>query len=145
MSKIETGRHVIIVDDDDEDVFAIRRAFSKYDDTIQLKHLSDGAKAVDHLLAIQEFRDLPDLILLDINMPRVNGFETLQALRSSNLTRHLPIIILSTSDSVREIRQAYASGANAHMGKPSSMSRLQEFVRAIALFWLDTAALPNRG
>lgn len=144
MDTIATGGNVIIVDDDDEDVFAIRRAFSKYDDSIQLNHLSDGAMAVDHLLAVQEFTDLPDLVLLDINMPRVNGFETLQALRSSTLTRHLPIIMFSTSDSVREIRQAYAAGANAHMVKPNSMSELQEFVRAIALFWLTSAALPNR-
>ena len=135
---------ILIVDDDHEDVFAIRRAFSKLEYDIDLHHLSDGAAAVEYLLDVQNLDGLPDLVLLDINMPRVNGFETLQALRSSDMTQHLPVVMLSTSDSVPEVRRAYASGANAHLVKPSSMSRLTTMAQAIVDFWLVTAELPSR-
>ncbi|MEM7438339.1 MAG: response regulator [Pseudomonadota bacterium] len=136
---------VVIIDDDDEDVFAVRRAFSKSDPSIDLKHISDGVAAVDYLLSYTDYSDLPDLVLLDIKMPGMNGFEILRALRSSDISRHLPIIMFSTSASPKEIRQAYSGGANAHLIKPNSMSELQEFAQAIAVFWLSAATLPNRG
>lgn len=143
LQSIATPR-ILIVDDDDEDVFAIRRAFSKLDESIELHHLCDGAAAVEYLLDVKELRHLPDLVLLDINMPRVNGFDTLKALRSSDLTQHLPVVMLSTSDSVPEIRRAYASGANAHLVKPSSMAKLTFMAKAIVDFWMTAAALPNK-
>ncbi len=135
---------MVVIDDDHEDFFAVRRAFSEHDPEIEMIHLSDGALAMETLLAVHSYAELPDIVLLDINMPRVDGYETLAALRSSDLTRHLPVIMFSTSDSGSEILKSYAAGANAHMVKPSSMQELHAFARAISIFWLESAAIPSQ-
>lgn len=135
-------QRILIVDDDFEDVFAVRHAFEKLGKDIEVMHLPDWAVAVDFLLSADNKRDLPTIVLLDINMPKVNGFETLTAMRASDLTNALPVIMFSTSDAAPDVKKSYSLGANAYLVKPSSIKTLQTFVQAINDFWLKTVALP---
>lgn len=135
---------IVIIDDDDEDVFAIRRAFEKAGTTVELVHFEDGRSALDALRALEDRRQLPRLILLDIHMPNMDGFDVLLELRRSGPNRQVPVLMFSTSDSDQEVERAYSSGANAHLVKPSSMSDLQIVARAIHDFWLIAANPLNR-
>ena len=141
---IPNGPYLLVVDDDEEDVFAFKWALKSVSPEVQVVHTTDGAAALDFLLALTEEDDLPQIILVDINMPGVNGFETLAAIRNSKITQHLPVIMFSTSDSPTEIRNAYLAGANAHLVKRNSIKELKVMASALATFWLQQAALPGR-
>jgi CheY-like chemotaxis protein len=137
------NNYVLIIDDDEEDVFALKWALDRSLTKMDVIHIEDGAEALEFLLSLDAAEELPDLVILDINMPGVNGYDTLAAIRSSDMTRHIPVLMFSTSDSPQEIRKSYLAGANAHLVKPNSIRGLQLLAEAVTQFWLKTAALPN--
>ena len=138
------NNYVLIIDDDEEDVFALKWALDRSLTKMEVVHIDDGAAALDFLLSIEKAVELPDLIILDINMPGVDGYDTLAAVRSSDITRHIPALMFSTSDSPKEIKKSYLNGANAHLVKPNSIRGLQLLAESVAQFWLKNVALPNR-
>lgn len=144
MTDVPTDSYVLIVDDDEEDVFAFKLAMKYSLAGISLVHIDDGAKAVDFLLKKAGNSALPELVLVDINMPGVNGYDTLAAIRSSKITRHLPVLMFSTSDSPKEVQRSYLEGANAHLVKPNSIEELRALTTSIAQFWLKFARLPTQ-
>ncbi|MEM9968111.1 MAG: response regulator [Pseudomonadota bacterium] len=144
MTEKPSTNYVLIVDDDEEDVFALKWALDRSLAQMDAVHIDDGADALDFLLSMTEVRELPDLVILDINMPGVDGYETLAAIRASDITAHIPVLMFSTSDSAQEIKKSYLSGANAHLVKPNSIRGLQLVAESVSQFWLNTAALPNK-
>ena len=96
------------------------------------------AENVDQAIALVE-RTSPDLILLDINMPGMNGFDVLSFLRSRKEGRCLPIVMLTTSSSKEDITKAYELGANAYMVKPASLDGMKSLARTFEAFWVSTA------
>ena len=136
------NRQILMADDDADDRFLVQAAFEDsnivnpvifFEDGEQLlNHLTDGSSEVS-----------PLLILLDLNMPKVDGREVLKMLRNNALWNTIPIIIFSTSNSPRDINTAYELGANCYIIKPSSYEGLKEAVMNIQKFWLQTAILPN--
>ena len=137
------GSYVLIVDDDEEDVFAFKWAMEAQGSKIETVHIDDGAQALDFLLSKTDPEDLPQIVLLDINMPGVDGFETLGAIRNSDIVKHLPVLMFSTTDSPKEVRKSYVLGANAHLVKPNSIKDLKVMSAAVVQFWLRHAALPQ--
>lgn len=89
--------------------------------------------------------DLPDLILLDLNLPRLNGIDLLKRIRShaNQKVKLLPVIILSTSQSQLDINEAYAAGANCFVSKPLDFKKFLVAIKDISRFWLETAAVPQ--
>jgi two-component system response regulator len=91
----------------------------------------DGAEALDYLHVT-----VPDLILLDMNLPRINGLEVLRQIRASPRTRHVPVVILTSSAHAEDIARSYELGANSLVGKPRDPLRFADAIREIASYWL---------
>ena len=121
---------ILMVDDDPDDRHLSQIAFRRLKADGSLDFVSSGQELIDHLNSVGD-RGLPDLILLDINMPGKNGFETLTEIRADPGLKHLKIKIFSTSDSVADMTKAKERGADGYLVKPSDLNQLVETFREI--------------
>ncbi len=133
---------ILLVEDDPGDVFRIQRAFRKTNLASSLEVVSDGEKAIYYLSGEELYQDrdrypLPSLVLLDLKLPRVSGFEVLSWLRNKSNIKHLPVVILTSSDQQVDIERAYTLGANSYLAKPPDPSVLLEMVQVLGLYWLS--------
>ena len=136
-----SAHHILLVEDNPDDVELTRLAFAEAGGAHRLHAVGDGAEALDYLLARgrhadRDGADLPALVLLDLNLPRLDGREVLQAIRADPATRALQVVVLTTSAEPRDVDQAYALGANSYIQKPVEFERFVEAVRQIGLYWL---------
>ncbi len=144
----QRARTVLLMADDDEDdcllmAGAIREAFQ----TDNFHCLKDGQELLDYLFhrGFYEDNDLfpsPDLIFLDLNMPKKDGRQTLKEIKTDPQLRMIPVIIYTTSSSQQEIELCYKLGANSYIVKPISFERLVETVRCLNKYWFEVATLP---
>ena len=136
-----SSHDILLVEDNPDDVELTRLAFAEAGEPHRLHVVSDGAEAVDYLLgrgrhATRGATDLPALVLLDLNLPRLDGREVLQAIRADDTTRRLPVVVLTTSAEPSDVEQAYALGANSYIQKPVEFERFVEVVRQVGRYWL---------
>ncbi len=132
---------VLLVEDDPNDAFLVTRAFKKAGLAHTVVHLKDGQEAVEHLSSLSAVpgrttSSLPELMLLDLKMPRLNGFEVLQWLRVRPEFKKLPVIVLSSSDHERDKAEARSLGATDYFRKPSDPADLLGLVRLWDTRWL---------
>jgi CheY-like chemotaxis protein len=144
---MKSGWHVLLAEDDDNDVTFLRRAFRQAEITNPLQVVSDGQAAIDYLSGNGPFSDrsqypLPALVLLDLKMPRKTGLEALQWIRDQQNFFALPIIMLTSSVHPTEIGAAYHAGANAFVTKPSGIPERTELAKMIKGFWLTFNEIP---
>lgn len=134
-----------MVDDSLADVFFIREAFEQENLAGQIEVVRDGEEAMDFLNKQGAYQDspTPNLILLDLNMPRKSGQQTLAEIKSHAQLRKLPVIVLTTSDDPIDIETAYESYANCYITKPVDFLGYASVVRRIKEFWLSLAKLPT--
>lgn len=142
-----TLHDVLLVEDSFADVVLMEEAFEAVVKHLRLSQVGDGAQALAFLRREGRYAAAarPKLMLLDLNMPRLNGFEVLSALRADPVWRSLPVLVLSTSQDEGDVERAYALGANAYLSKPRDLSGFFELVRLIEQFWLTSARLPSGG
>ena len=131
---------ILLIDDSEADVYLFQEAFRGLQSIHELEIARDGEGALQHLHAAATRQDLPALILLDLNLPKLNGFEVLRAIRADSRLRLVPVIVVSSSSDVRQVRQAYELGANAYMVKP--LADFVDLVGDFERFWLQRAELP---
>jgi two-component system response regulator len=131
---IPEGRTVLLVEDDPDERELAVRAFSQADAAGTLLVATDGEAALAALLAPE--RPLPDLVLLDMNLPRLDGAEVLRRLRAHERTRLVPVVVLSSSTEDRDVEQSYAAGANGYVRKPVSFTEFVEVSRQLGQYWL---------
>lgn len=132
---------ILLVEDDRADVFRIQRAFQKANTTSTLAVVNDGEQAIHYLdrQGIYQDRDrypMPILILLDLKLPRYSGFQVLSWLRNESNLKHLPVVVLTSSEQQVDIDRAYALGANSYLVKPPDTNTLLDMVRSVGLFWV---------
>ncbi|MBK7427503.1 MAG: response regulator [Saprospiraceae bacterium] len=136
---------ILMVDDDEDDRFLTQTAFEESDLKCKLDFVKDGTEAIDHLTAIFETNDdrnpLPNLILLDLNMPKKNGWQVLAEVKNSESLRHIPVLVFTTSKSPEHVKRSYDLGANSFITKPSTYSGLLDIVRVIGKYWKDVATV----
>jgi two-component system response regulator len=137
----------MLVEDSPADVKILQRALSQTSRPVELAVLRDGEEAADYLLhrgAFSDRRDcrLPDLIVLDLNLPRMTGLELLRLIRATPEIALIPVVILSTSRRPEDVRDAYAAGANTYVEKPLDFERFVVVIRTLQSLWLDMALLP---
>ncbi len=133
---------VLLVEDDPGDVVLVREAMSTDKIKNELHVVSDGVLALEHLR--DPTRPLPDLILLDLNLPRKDGREVLAEIRADPALSHLPVVILTTSDAESDILRSYQLHANAYVTKPVDLNCFLKVVQAIDHFFISVVQLPSR-
>lgn len=133
---------VLVVEDDDGDAMMIAEALEAVASPAIVWRVTDGEQALEHLRGGgADIR--PDLILLDLNMPRMDGRETLTEIKRDEDLRAIPVVILTTSDDVRDILETYRGHANAFVTKPMDFDALESVVQSIRRFFEHTAVLPR--
>lgn len=132
---------VLMVDDDEDDQLMIGNLFSHHCSGLSFDGVQNGQELIDRLEKPGELP--PSLILLDLNMPLMNGFEVLEQLRASERLRAIPVVVLTNSEAEQDIWQSYALGANAFLTKPRGYEDLQTLVLHLRDFWLRQAHLPK--
>ncbi len=138
---------IVVAEDNASDRLILQEAFDEIDVRVELRFVDDGEDLLDYLQNRNrhagERSPRPTLVLMDLNLPRMNGHDALKALRADEALRFLPVIVLSTSDSPKQIAQAYDSGANAFIVKPSPFEDIVQMLRRFCAFWLACATLPG--
>lgn len=132
---------IIIVEDDPVDWTMIGEAFEDAGVENPVIHLLDGVALLKHLR--DPATDKPGLILLDLNMPKLNGFETLQCIRADPALRHLVVVIMTTSHAEVDVFKSYNNGANSYIVKPLTFKGLVEAITVIEQYWVKIVSLPK--
>jgi two-component system response regulator len=132
---------VLLVEDNPDDVDLTLRAFKKNNLMNEIVVARDGAEALDYLFgtgayAGRSLSQMPQLVLLDLKLPRMDGLEVLRRIRAGEWTSLLPVVILTTSKEERDLIQSYSLGANSYIRKPVDFNQFGEAVRNLGLYWL---------
>ena len=138
---------MLLVEDNPGDVRLTREAFDAAPIEANLDVVTDGIAALEYLEQRGEYADAsrPDIVLLDLNLPRKSGSAVLQELREDPVLARLPVVVLTSSDTDEDVRRSYELDANAYLTKPVSPEEFSQTIEAFAEFWLSTATLPNGG
>jgi two-component system, response regulator len=143
---------ILLVEDNADDVLLTERALKKSHILNQLAVATDGEEALDYLFGTGKWvgRDMnmmPEVVLLDINLPKIDGLEVLRRMRDDKRTKLLPVVILTSSKEQKDLIDGYALGANSYIRKPVNFKQFTEAISQLGLYWLvlnETAADANR-
>ena len=136
-----THKDILLVEDNPDDVELTRLAFEEANVANRLVVVADGAEALDYLFARGKHAhrnpaELPSIVLLDLNLPKLDGREVLQAIRANPATRALPVIVLTTSAEPFDVEASYALGVNSYIRKPVDFEQFVWAVKQVGLYWL---------
>lgn len=141
---------ILTVEDEPGHRLLIRKRLEDHGVKNTIVEAEDGQEALDYVYGQGKYSDrktypAPDLILLDVKMPKVDGFEVLQRLKSDPETKHIPVIMLTSSSRDEEIARGYKYGANAYITKPVDFTEFSEKLRNIKIFWVLTVEISSNG
>jgi len=139
---------ILLADDDEDDRRLTKDAFAESRLANDLRCVEDGQQLLDYLRREGAFRDAaaaprPGLILLDLNMPKLDGREALQAIKADPTLRSIPVVVLTTSKSEEDVFRSYDLGVNSFITKPVSFEGLVEVVRILGHYWFEIVELPS--
>jgi two-component system, response regulator len=141
---------ILLVEDDRDDEILTLRALKKNNIMNEVVVVRDGAEALDYLFSTGSYasqKDAPNpaIILLDLNLPKINGIEVLRRLRANERTRLLPVVILTSSSEEMDIVQSYSMGVNSYVRKPVDFEQFMKAVGLLGMYWLLVNVAPNQG
>ncbi len=137
---------ILIVEDSEGDILLITEALEEGKVSNDITILKDGWEAVQYLEKKGKYsneKDLPNLILLDVNLPKLNGHEVLTKIKNNEDLKHIPIVMLTTSSSEVDIYKAYKNHANCYITKPVDVKKFVEVVTTIENFWISIVQIPR--
>lgn len=145
-SSMNTGPILLVEDNKDDELLTIR-ALKKSNVANDVVVARDGVEALDYLFgtgahAGRDLSIMPQVVLLDLNLPRVNGLEVLRTIRQDPRTRLLAVVVLTSSKEDEDIVQSYASGANSYVRKPVDFAQFSDAVKTLGLFWMLLNEIP---
>ena len=137
---------MLMAEDDPEDQMLVRMAFEQSHLANVLTVVNDGVELVDYLKKRKPYTkaERPDLLLLDLNMPKVDGREALRAIKMDPDLRSIPVIVLTTSSADEDVVRSYDLGVNSYIEKPVTFEKLVDVVRALGRYWFEIVTLPPR-
>lgn len=140
--------NILLAEDDPDDRYLISEALDESQIDIQLYIVEDGEELLDYLHHRGKYENraewpLPGLILLDLNMPRLDGREALKEIKNSTELRRIPVVVLTTSQAEEDVIRTYDIGISGYIPKPVTFTGLLEVMKAIGLYWLNVAKLPE--
>ncbi|MBU0676051.1 MAG: response regulator [Proteobacteria bacterium] len=134
------GKVILLVEDNPDDEMLTLRALRQNNIMNEVVIARDGAEAIDYLFGQGNYADapiiLPQVILLDLNLPKFNGFEVLEIIRADPRTQTLPVVILTTSNEDKDRMESYSLGANSYIQKPVDFKQFSEAIRQLGIYWL---------
>jgi two-component system, response regulator len=141
------SRLILLVEDNPDDAELTLRAFEESKTLSQIVVAPDGEQALDYLFATGSYRDrdpkvMPDVVLLDLNLPKVDGLGVLQRLRADSRTRRLPVVVLTSSNEETDIIRSYDLGANSFVQKPVDFAQFLNAAQELGLYWLGLNTAP---
>jgi CheY-like chemotaxis protein len=139
MNDSNTVYSILIAEDDADDRLLIREAFEENRIPLDLHFVDDGEALMDYL----RHHPLPDLILLDLNMPRKDGREVLFEIKADPTLKAIPVVILTTSNTREDITRCYSAGANSYITKPDSYEKFVQSIGVLEKFWFSISELPS--
>lgn len=139
---------ILMADDDEEDRMLLRKAFELHRAASSLRFVEDGEDLLDYLHRRGKYQNAedaprPGLILLDLNMPRKDGREALEAIKQDPQLRRIPIVVMTTSEADQDIAKSYDLGANSYVTKPVTFESLAQVIKALDQYWCEVVALPE--
>jgi two-component system response regulator len=148
MQKITPPFTIVLADDDEDDRLLAQDAMEAAGASYDCHTVNDGQELLDFLRGVGKFEatgitSLPSVILLDLNMPILDGRETLRLLKEDPLLSSIPVVILSTSANDEDIQEGYNLGASSYMVKPSEFNTLVDMMRTFNKYWFECAAIPS--
>jgi CheY-like chemotaxis protein len=138
--------HILLVEDNEGDILLTTEALEDAKIMITLSVAKDGKEAIDFVSRQGRHTDadLPDLLMLDINLPKKNGLEVLKYIKENENLKHIPVIMLTTSSSERDINSSYSNYANCYITKPVEVNDFLNVVSTIENFWISIVKLPTK-
>ena len=138
--------HILVVEDNPDDADLTVAALSRHPG-VEIAVAEDGVDALDYLACAGRFAGrpptLPDVVLLDLKLPRMNGFDVLRSMRSNPLTKHVPVVVLTSSLEQEDLLEAYGLGANSYVRKPVNFDEFQRVAERLGAYWLDLNEVPG--
>ncbi|MBW2574155.1 MAG: response regulator [Deltaproteobacteria bacterium] len=132
---------ILLVEDNPDDELLAIRALKKNNISNEVVVARDGVEALDYLFgtgahAGRDMSEMPQIILLDLKLPKIDGFEVLRRLRSDERTKLLPVVVLTSSREEQDLTESYSLGANSYIRKPVNFAQFTEAIRQLGLYWL---------
>ena len=148
MARVAEGMTILMADDDAEDCMMTERALAAGRGGDDLRFVGDGEELMDYLMRRGEYADpqtspRPDIILLDLNMPKKDGYATLEEIKVQPGIRSIPVVVLTTSNVEEDIKLSYDRGASSFITKPETYQGLVEAMKCFGEYWLEIATLPD--
>ena len=146
-----TSKNILLVEDNPDTRELMKLAFAQGEIRHNLIVVADGTEALTYLDSLGHNAEqeasldltlMPRLIILDLNLPKINGIEVLRRIRADARTRLLPVVIISSSNEPQDLIDSYINGCNSYIRKPINFTQLQNFVREISTYWLTVNQLP---
>lgn len=141
MIHLHESQPILIVEDSEDDFEATKRAFSKANLCNPIHRAASGEEALTYLQNAQKGK--PGIILLDLNMPGMDGRMTLEIIKKHKVLKTIPVVILTTSDDERDVQSCYALGANTYIQKPVDFDGLIAAIKQLKEYWFEIALLPK--
>jgi CheY-like chemotaxis protein len=141
---------ILMADDDEDDCLLVRDALGEVDLNVEIRFVGDGRELMEYLHQCKRLGDdsapsCPDLILLDLNMPRKDGREALKEIKSHPEFKGIPVVILTTSSEDRDIELCYKAGANSYLVKPFLYEEMVDAMKSLCKYWFNAVTLPSDG
>ena len=134
---------VLLIDDNMEDAELTRRELKKHNMANHIVHLKNGKEALDFIFAVENLNNPPKVVLLDIQMPKINGIQVLQKIKGDTRTRSLPVVMLTSSKESPDITTCYNLGANSYVVKPVNFEGFATAIRSLGFYWLLLNQAPD--
>jgi len=129
-------KYILLVEDNEDDIELTLRAFNKYNNNTTVITVRDGEQALKFLFENNPISIKPNLILMDINMPKITGIEVLKRLKQNEKTKHIPVLMLTSSDETDDIIASYSLGANSYIRKPVDYNQFYNLIKKIQHYWI---------
>lgn len=144
MDHYNSEYNILLIEDNLIDAKIVKKALLESDPSFNISVLSEGNEAIDYLLKKGKHSNVetPDLIILDLNLPNVNGDEVLTNIKSNEKTRRIPVVVLTLSDLKKDVENSYSNHANCYVTKPVDFSEFVNTIKIIKNFWLNVVKLP---
>ena len=133
---------ILLVEDNPDDIAIMERALARSSVASSITVARDGQDALDLLFGERDRCPRPDLVLLDVNLPKVNGLDVLSRIRASDLVSSIPVVMLTSSVRQEDVIESYRRGANTYIQKPVVFERFARTLEVLGEYWFETATLP---